>query len=257
MTTTATATSVEEILQALANLQFIDSRIDEIERLRGDLPDEIYDIESDVQYLEARIDKLQQDDRELILEDLRLAGEYEDCLGLIRKYEAQQMTVRNNREYDALTKEIESQKQRADNALSRKEEIRSILERLKIDLREAQVRLEQTRTLLHEKKANLETVIEKTAEEEKKLLEIRHGAAGYLPERYLKNYERLRNGLNNRIAVAAMERGACLGTLLTPQIQMEVKKRTRIVLDENSGRIVVDPAFFDNARRQFSAHTGA
>lgn len=255
MTTIATANTVEEILQSLSNLQFIDSRIDEIERLRGDLPDEIYDIESQAQYLEARIDKIQKDDREMVFEDLRLAGEYEDCLGLIRRYEAQQMTVRNNREYDALTKEIESQKQRSENALSRKEEIKAQLERLQIEIKESQGRLELIRALLNEKKANLDTVIEKTAEEERKLLELRQVAAGQCPERYLKNYERLRRGLSNRIAVAPMERGACMGVLLTPQIQMEVKKKTRIVLDENSGRIVVDPSFFDSARKMYSTHT--
>lgn len=255
MNSSATAQSVEEILQSLANLQFIDSRIDEIERLRGDLPDEIYDIESQVQYLEARIDKIQKDDRELVFEDLRLAGEYDECLSLIRKYEAQQMTVRNNREYDALTKEIEAQKVRSENALSRKEEIKALLERIRVELNEGQGRLEHTRTSLHDKKGNLETVIQKTAEEEKKLLEIRHNAAKLLPERYLKSYERLRKGLANRIAVAPMERGACMGVLLTPQIQMEVKRRTRIVLDENSGRVVVDPSFFETARQKFSVHS--
>lgn len=243
---------MEEILQNLTNLQFIDSRIDEIERLRGDLPEEIENIEDDVARLEGKIKKTERDQEELAGEKLRLENEIAESKALVEKYEKQQMTVRNNREYDSLTKEIEAQKQKVENSESRIEEIGQTLESMVTNLEDAKKDLEATIKLLEGKKANLTKVIANTEEEEKKLLSVREEAASKLNDRYLRSYERLRNGLNNKIAVVAMEKGAALGTLLPPQQQVEVRKRSKIIIDENSGRIVVDQHFFDEASNLFS-----
>lgn len=243
---------MEEILQNLANLQFIDSRIDEIERLRGDLPDEIYDIETNIARLEAHIKKTEEELSSITGERSRLDIEIDEAKALIDKYDKQQLTVRNNREYDALTKEIDAQKQRIDNHYSRIREIDDSLDGVIHDLEDSKADLADTKMIFEEKKKNLDVVISKTEAEEEKLRVLREEAASQLSDRYLRSYNRLRNGLANKIAVVSMERGAALGTQLPPQMQVEVRKKTRIIIDESSGRIVLDPDFFEAARKQFT-----
>lgn len=242
---------MKDVIQNLANLQYIDSRIDELSRLRGDLPEEILDLEHDIERTKSLITRLEAQDVELSHERNTLELDLQDSAALIEKYEAQQMTVRNNREYDALTKEIESQKQATENAKSRLEEIALILEESYRKLDTLRVELDELEKSYHDKRSNLTEVIEKTKSEEEELLKVREDALKKVDARYLKSYERLRNGLNNGIAVVAMEKGACLGMMLPPQVQNEVRKMNKIIIDENSGRIVVDPEFFDNARAAF------
>lgn len=242
---------MKDVIQNLANLQYIDSRIDELSRLRGDLPEEILDLEHDIERTKSLITRLEAQDVELSHERNTLELDLQDSAALIEKYEAQQMTVRNNREYDALTKEIESQKQATENAKSRLEEIALILEESYRKLDTLRVELDELEKSYHDKRSNLTEVIEKTKSEEEELLKVREDALKKVDARYLKSYERLRNGLNNGIAVVAMEKGACLGMMLPPQVQNEVRKMNKIIIDENSGRIVVDPEFFENARTAF------
>lgn len=242
---------MEEVLQNLANLQFIDSRIDEITRLRGDLPEEILDIETDIKRLEARLNKLEEQEKQLKMESAQLEGDIEEANALVEKYEKQQMTVRNNREYDALTKEIESQKQRVENSNSRLEEIKILVDQGADHQSEAKKRLQETIEILERKKDELGDVQEDTRQEENALLKKREEAASNLSERYRRSYERLRNGFNNGLAVVPMERGACLGMALPPQTQVEVRHKNKIIIDENSGRIVVDQSFFDKAAELF------
>lgn len=102
---------MKEVLQQLANLQYIDSRIDELKQLRGDLPEDILDVETDIARLEAKQAKLEQEDKDLSVELNQLELDITSSTEKVSKYEEQQLTVRNNREYDALTKEIEVQKQ--------------------------------------------------------------------------------------------------------------------------------------------------
>jgi uncharacterized protein len=243
---------MREILQNLVDLQFIDSRLDELKRLRGDLPEDIMDMETDISRLEARVKKIKTEQTELKLEAANLNLEINDAEGLIKKYEEQQMTVRNNREYDALTKEMESQKQTIENARSRLEEILLLEEEYEKNLAESETSLGEKTAQLDAMKANLDDVINKTEAEEKELLEKRAEAASMLNQRYLRSYDRLRQGLNNGLAVCPMERGACMGMMMTPQVQMEVKRMNKIVIDENSGRIVVDPSFFKTAREKYA-----
>ena len=244
---------MEEVLQNLANLQYIDSRIKEIERLRGDLPEEIADIETDIARAEGLLRKYENDDKELKLENASLELDIQESANLVEKYEKQQMTVRNNREYDAITKEIESQKQRGENAKSRLEEIALLLEELETKKAESKDAVDARKNELAEKQKELEQLEEKTKAEERELEERRAAAAEKLTNRYLRHYDRLRNGYKNGLAVVAMEKGACLGMMLPPQVQNEVKRKNKIVIDENSGRIVVDPSFFLKAREVFEA----
>lgn len=243
---------MKEIIQNLANLQFIDSRIDELTRLRGDLPEEILDIEYELERTKSRVAKLEAQEVELTKERNNLEIEIQDSGALIVKYESQQMTVRNNREYDALTKEIEAQKQSVENGKSRLEEIALILEESVKKLKDSKEELETMLKDYEEKKTNLDSVVAKTKAEEVALLKKREEAKAFVEERYLRSYERLRYGLTNGIAVVPMEKGSCLGMMLPPQVQLEVRKMNKIIIDENSGRIVIDPEFFEIARQELA-----
>lgn len=243
---------MKEVIQTLVNLQYIDSRIDELTRLRGDLPEEILDAEYELDRKRNRIAKLEAQEIELIKERNNLEIEIQDSGALVAKYESQQMTVRNNREYDALTKEIEAQKQSSENGRSRLEEIAIILDESRNELATLKTELEELEADYNNKKSNLDRVIENTKTEEAMLVGKRNEAKAKIEARYLKSYERLRNGLTNGIAVVAMEKGSCLGIMLPPQVQMEVRKMERIIIDENSGRIVVDPTFFEAAKTELS-----
>jgi uncharacterized protein len=241
---------MEDVLQQLANLQYIDSRIDEIRQLRGDLPEEVLDIETNIARFTAKISQLQEEAESLKAEKAKLENEIEVSKEKTKKYEEQQLTVRNNREYDALTKEIESQKTFVENSLSRIEEIDKREEEIAGELEINKQKLEETEEIHARKKENLDEVIESTKTEEDKLLEKRDELEKELDSRYVRSYNRLRNGLSNGIAVVAMERGAALGMALPPQTQVEVRRKNKVIIDENSGRIVIDPSFFDEAKKQ-------
>ena len=243
---------MKEVLQQLANLQYIDSRIDELKQLRGDLPEDILDIETDIARLEAKQDKLEQEDKNLSVELNQLELDITSSTEKAKKYEEQQLSVRNNREYDALTKEIEVQKQVVEKAHLRIEEAKKRKELVAPEKVIIDEKLDHVRTDLNKMKANLDSVMSSTQEEEDQLIVARDEVVKNIEPRYLRNYNRLRDGLNNGIAVVAMDRGAAFGMSLPPQTQVEVRRKNKIIFDENSGRIVVDKAFFDKAKEQLS-----
>ena len=243
---------MKEVLQQLANLQYIDSRIDELKQLRGDLPEDILDIETDIARLESKQDKLEQEDKNLSVELNQLELDITSSTEKVKKYEEQQLSVRNNREYDALTKEIEVQKQVVEKAHLRIEEAKKRKELVAPEKVIIDEKLDHVRTDLNKMKANLDSVMSSTQEEEDQLIVARDEVVKNIEPRYLRNYNRLRDGLNNGIAVVAMDRGAAFGMSLPPQTQVEVRRKNKIIFDENSGRIVVDKAFFDKAKEQLS-----
>ncbi len=243
---------MKEVLQQLANLQYIDSRIDELKQLRGDLPEDILDIETDIARLEAKQDKLEQEDKNLSVELNQLELDITSSTEKAKKYEEQQLSVTNNREYDALTKEIEVQKQVVEKAHLRIEEAKKRKELVVPEKVIINEKLDHVRTDLDKMKANLDSVMSSTQEEEDQLIVARDEVVKNIEPRYLRNYNRLRDGLNNGIAVVAMDRGAAFGMSLPPQKQVEVRRKNKIIFDENSGRIVVDKAFFDKAKEQLS-----
>lgn len=242
---------MEDILQHLANLQFIDSRIDEIARMRGDLPEEIADIEMDLARVENKVKHLRAEETSLRTELNMLDGDIIEAKALVDKYEKQQLAVRNNREYDALSKEIESQKQRVSNALSRLDDIEIVLDETVKNEEHYRLELEDMQDLLARKQHELTHLKKQTKEEEEALMKTRNEACTKLGVRYLKNYERLRGGFKNGLVVVPMVSGASMGMMLPAQIQVEVRKKNRVIIDENSGRIVLDQSFFENAEREF------
>ncbi|AXI99876.1 hypothetical protein CYPRO_0592 [Cyclonatronum proteinivorum] len=240
---------MRDIIQQLVNLQYIDSKLDELKRMRGDLPEDIADHETDIARIESRIKKNTAQLKDFKLEHGKLELEKDDAHALIEKYETQQSTVRNNREYDALTKEMEAQQQLIENATSRIAEIEILSKEIEEELEVSKAQLKEKEAELEEMKKNLKDVITRTQEEEKELLERRDEAESTLNQRYLRSYNRLRKGLKNGVAVSPMVNGACMGMMMPPQVQMEVRRKDKIVIDENSGRIVVDPEFFENAKK--------
>ena len=243
---------MKEVLQQLANLQYIDSRIDELKQLRGDLPEDILDIETDIARLEAKQAKLEQEDKNLSVELNQLELDITSSTEKAKKYEQQQLSVRNNREYDALTKEIEVQKQVVDKAHLRIEEAKKRKELVVPEKVIVDEKLDDVRADLDKMTANLDSGMSSTQEEEDQVIVAREEVVKNIEPRYLRNYNRLRDGLNNGIAVVAMDRGAAFGMSLPPQTQVEVRRKNKIIFDENSGRIVVDKAFFDKAKEQLS-----
>lgn len=241
---TVQETSIGEQLRSLIRLQHIDSRIDQIEKLRGDLPDEIRDLEDEKEGLETRIEKLKQEETENEVSKRRAEMDIEEAEMLIKKYEEQQLQVRNNREYDALTKEIESQKQRIVDAQNSIQDISDNAESHAEAIEAAQARLDDLAEILMNKHAELREVLDDTKQEQGALQNLRSEAAEDVDARYLRAYSRLRNRLRDGRAVVPLERGAAAGFTVPPQRQVEIRQGNRIVACEHTGRIIVDSDLF-------------
>ena len=237
-------TTIEDQLRALVRLQLVDTKIDQLTKLRGDLPDEIRDLEDERAGLQTRLGKIDQDKKEAEVQKKKLKLDIAESEGLIRKYEEQQLQVRNNREYDALTKEIEAHRQRIQSAY---EEIERY-ENLDVDSAEtvdgADDQLAELEARIKEKGVELDRVVEETKAEQDEYEAQRDEAAKQIDERFLRAYERLRTRVRDGRAVVPIERGAAAGFMVPPQRQVEVRQRDRIIVSEHDGRIIVDDALF-------------
>ena len=236
--------SISAQLKALVRLQHIDTRIDQLEKLRGDLPDEIRDLEDEKQGLETRIEKSEADKKESEAGASRAQTDILESEQLIKKYEEQQLQVRNNREYDALTKEIEAQRQRVADARTMIDEVEGTRDERDAAVESARERLSELEAVLKEKRAELDAVMKDTKTEQADLSKIREEAAAAVDERYLRAYERLRERHRDGRAVVPLERGAAAGFAVPPQRQMEIRQRDRIIPCEHTGRIIVDNELF-------------
>ncbi len=243
-TTETTSSSITDQLRALIRLQHIDSRIDQVEKLRGDLPEEIRDLEDEKAGLQTRIEKANDEEKQAEVQRRKLQMDITESEGLIKKYEEQQLNVRNNREYDALTKEIEAQRQRINQAQA---DIESHTERDASNVlivEQANERLSELEGLLKEKRGELDQVVEETEKEQQSYVTLREEASEAIEPRYLKAYERLRNRLRDGRAVVPIERGAAGSFMVPPQRQVEVRQRNRIVVCEHTGRVIVDDELY-------------
>ena len=244
MATETTTSSITQQLKALIRLQHIDSKIDQVEKLRGDLPEEIRDLEDEKAGLETRIEKSKEEAQQAEVQRRKLQMDITESEGLIKKYEEQQLNVRNNREYDALTKEIEAQRQRIEQAGA---DIEALTERdssNEIVVEQANERLTELADILKEKHGELDKVVEETEKEQESFVSLRDEATEALEARYLQAYERLRRRLRDGRAVVPIERGAAGSFMVPPQRQVEVRQRNRIVVCEHTGRVIVDDELF-------------
>ncbi|MFQ5572492.1 MAG: zinc ribbon domain-containing protein [Rhodothermales bacterium] len=248
---TAQETSIGEQLRALIRLQHVDSRIDQVKKLRGDLPEEIRDLEDEKVGLETRIENIKHEQKEVAQGRLQAERDIKEAEQLIKKYDDQQMQVRNNREYDALTKEIEAQKQRIADATKTIEETEGSADQQAAAITDTEERLAELDALLATKRAELKEVLGETQQEQSDLETTRQEAANLVDKRYLRAYDRLRERLRDGRAVVKLERGAASGFAVPPQRQVEIRQRNRIVACEHTGRIIVDHELYDETVKEF------
>ncbi|WP_411767889.1 zinc ribbon domain-containing protein [Winogradskyella sp. A3E31] len=234
--------SVEERLRALYDLQLIDSRVDEIRNVRGELPLEVRDLEDEVEGLTKRLEKL-NDSLDMIDEEIKSKKNLiEESKALIGKYSEQQKNVRNNREYNSLTKEVEFQELEIQLAEKHIKEFKAQIEQKKEVISETKERLKDKNAHLKHKKGELNEILKETEKEEKALIDKSEEFQKKIEERLVKAYMRIRNNVKNGLAVVPIERGASGGSFFTipPQVQVEIASRKKVITDEHSGRILVD-----------------
>lgn len=236
--------TVEEKLRALYDLQLIDSRIDEIRNVRGELPLEVEDLEDEVAGLNTRLSKLKEEltslDTDISSKKLAIT----ESKGLITKYEEQQKNVRNNREFDSLTKEVEFQELEIQLSEKRIKEYKVKIAQKKEVIDGTKEKLNRQETHLSHKKNELDAILKETEKEEQLLKEKSEEYAQSIDNHLLTAYNRIRTKVRNGLAVVAIERGAAGGSFFTipPQVQLEIANRKKITIDEHSGRILVDAA---------------
>lgn len=234
--------SVEERLRALYDLQLIDSRVDEIRNVRGELPLEVQDLEDEVEGLNTRMEKLSAS-LDLIDDEIKSKKNLiEEAKALIKKYSEQQKNVRNNREYNSLTKEVEFQELEIQLAEKHIKEFKVQIEQKKEVIAETKDRLKDRQTHLKHKKGELNAILAETEKEEEALLKKSEDFKNQIETRLVEAYLRIRNNVKNGLAVVPIERGASGGSFFTipPQIQVEIASRKKVITDEHSGRILVD-----------------
>ena len=234
--------SIEDRLRALYDLQLIDSRVDEIRNVRGELPLEVRDLEDDVEGFKNRVEKFEENLAEIENQIKSKKILIEEATGLIKKYTEQQKNVRNNREFNSLTKEVEFQELEIQLAEKHIKEFMAQMEQKNAVISSTKERLEERETHLKHKKADLDAILAETEKEEKLLLAKSEDYKKNIEERLVKAYTKIRTNVKNGLAIVPIERGASGGSYFTipPQVQMEIASRKKIITDEHSGRILVD-----------------
>lgn len=234
--------SVEDKLRALFDLQQIDSKIDKIRTIRGELPLEVEDLEDEIAGLKTRLDKLKSEAKGFEEEIAARKQQIKDSQSLIKKYEQQQMNVRNNREFDSLSKEIEFQTLEIQLAEKKIKEAQFRIEDKKRAAEEISDKVDDRSQDLDHKKGELEAIVSETQKEEDLLTEKSTEYAGYIENRLLNAYNRLRSNAANGLAVVSIERDACGGCFanIPPQRQLDIAQRKKIIVCEYCGRILAD-----------------
>lgn len=242
-----TEITVEQILRALYELQLIDSAVDKIRTLRGELPLEVQDLEDEMAGLETRISNYENDLKEIEESIAKKKNEIKDAETLIKKYEEQQKNVRNNREFDSLSKEIEYQSLEIELCEKRIREFTVQMNEKTETLGESKAVFEDRNKDLEAKKGELDEIIEDTKKEEKELVDKSEKLQNVIEPRLITAYSRIRNNARNGLAVVTIKRDACGGCFnkIPPQRQLDIKSRKKITVCEYCGRILVDDEIVD------------
>ena len=246
--------TVEKKLRALYDLQLIDSRIDEIVSLRGELPLEVEDLENEIAELNTKSDKVKtviEESEKGITEQNQIILNAKE---LLKKYEEKLKNVRNNREYNSIVKEQEFQEleiqlaeKRIKEFAAKKEEKKEVIDQLKQKLKER-------KNHLSAKKSELDEILKETEKEEKLLSKKSSEFETKIDSLLFSEYKKIRENVKNGLAIVALERGAAGGSYFTipPQMQMEIAARQKIITDEHSGRILVDSELADEEKEKMS-----
>jgi predicted nucleic acid-binding Zn-ribbon protein len=242
-----TEVSIEKKLHVLYSLQQIDSQVDKIRIIRGELPLEVQDLEDEIVGLQTRVEKFgeeinncekQIDDKKQFIKDSHV---------LIKKYEEQQMNVRNNREYDSLTKEVEFQNLEIQLSEKRIKESAVELDEKNVQIKESKARLKERESDLRIKKSELSDIVEETEKEEQALIKKSENFHTMIEDRLIVAYNRIRQNARNGLAVVQIERDACGGCFnkIPPQHQLDIRMHKKIIVCEYCGRILVDDEIAD------------
>lgn len=233
---------VAKRLVELYELQTIDSEIDRLRTVRGELPLEVQDLEDEVAGLSTRMDKLKEEKKDLETQISDKQNLIKEAGAQVKKYETQQGKVRNNREFDSLSKEIEFQNLEMQLAEKRIGEYKAQLEAKGEVIKDSKERLDNRKKDLEVKQKELNDIIAETEKDEKSLLKKSGSASKSIEDRLLAAYSRLRDGSRNGLAVVPVEREACGGCFnsIPPQRQMDIAAHKKIIVCEHCGRILVD-----------------
>lgn len=238
--------SIVEKLRALAKLQWVDSQLDRIIVLRGSLPEEVDDLDFEIQGLEGKKGKVEEDIAELQVEILRRQGNIKDFGAQIRKYEEQLNTVKNNREYEALTKEVEYANLEILTSEKKIKQLQEQIEQKNMLFSDIQAQVDDRSADLAEKQKELEIIIKETEMEENRLRAESDEASKLVEKRILDAYGKIRRNMRNGLAIVSTDRDACGGcfAIIPPQTQLEIRQKKKLLFCENCGRMLVDQSFF-------------
>lgn len=250
--------TVEEKLRALYDLQLIDSRIDEIKNMRGELPLEVNDLEDEIAGLQTRLNNFSTDIENLETAIANKKNNIEEAKALSKKYQEQQKNVRNNREFDSISKEIEYQDLEIQLAEKHIRELEAKIAQKNEIIDAAKEKMKEKETHLKHKQDELKAIMDETKKEEALLEKKSKEFSKQIDERLLQAYTRIRSTVRNGLAVVTIERGASGGSFFTipPQRQVEIASRKKIITDEHSGRILIDSQLADEEREKMSEYIG-
>ena len=234
--------TVVEKLTALTRLQLIDTKIDKLRNVRGELPLEVQDLEDEIEGLSTRLENLEAEVTEMETQITSKKKVIEESRDLIKKYEEQRNNVRNNREYDSLTKEIEYQELEIQLAEKRISEYSYKLDVTRETIEQSKDKYEERQDDLKSKKEELKEIVAETENEEKVLQEKSQQSEAIIEARLLNAYKRIRKNARNGLAVVPIERDACGGCFnkIPPQRQLDIRIHNKIIVCEYCGRILVD-----------------
>lgn len=239
--------TVEEKLYTLYQLQTIMTDIDKIKTLRGELPLEVQDLEDEIAGLETRLQNYHADIEDIKVDIADQKHRITECKSLIERYTAQLDNVRNNREFDNLSKEIEYQGLEVEFSEKKIKEFTEEIRNREREINELKQVLEGRRADLQQKESELDRIIAETKQDEEKLRERAKKLEVTIEPRLLTAFKRIRKGARNGLAVVTVQRGACGGCFnkIPPQKQLDIKLRKKIIVCEYCGRIMIDPELAD------------
>ena len=237
-----TKATVESKLRALYDLQLIDSRIDEIVNVRGELPLEVEDLENEIAGLDTNSEKIStqiEENEKQIAEQKQII---ENAKELLKKYEEKLKNVRNNREYNSIVKEQEYQDLESQLAEKKINELKARIEQKIEGLETINEKIDERNAHLKSKKSELDEILKETHKEEDLLQKKSAEFEKVIEENLILSYKRIRGSVKNGLAIVSVERGASGGSYFSipPQVQLEIASRNKIITDEHSGRILVD-----------------
>ena len=234
--------SVEETLKNIFELQLTDSKIDKIKTLRGELPLEVKDLEDELAGLETRMSKISAEIKLKEHDIVAKQNEIKEAETLIKKYNEQQDLVRNNREFESISKEIEFQKLEIELCNKRIKEFQYEIKQKQSLIDDSQRKFDERSTDLQHKKMELEEIIQENQKEEEDLMKRSAELETKLENRLLSAYKKIRSNARNGLAVCTVSRDACGGCFnkIPPQRQLDIKTHKKIIVCEYCGRILVD-----------------